>query len=279
MWLHDILVPFFAVNIVLNYLRCCFESPGFVVVEKSELQNTTKNGQKHSRDVRDDYTFGGCCCLTSRMNLSRELARCAEAFKEHAEIEKQLQDASKGGVDIVYYPSPESTVCKKSGITRPARAHYCRVLRKNVLEYDHFCPWVNNCIGKYNRRYFIKLLSYLIGGCFYGVGLLVAEFYLLMMRHFSTYGFHPLGARYSTGLLDLPPPWVLLDQYGSNGKIDDEDVLRMAFPLMAGIGLVLCLLISPHLTPGGLTTVERLGRRATAARAVRQGSRGKNKRA
>ena len=252
MWLHDLIVPFFAVNIFLNYLRCCFESPGFVV-ENSEIQNMN--------DVRDDYTFGGCCCLTSRMNLAREHARCAEAFKEHAEIEKQLQDASTDGVDIVYYPSPETTICKKSGVTRPARAHYCSVLKKNVLEYDHHCPWVNNCIGKYNYRYFFRLLSSLIGGCLYGVGLLGAEFCRAMRRHFLTYGFRPLGARYSTGLLDLPPPWVLLDQYRSNGKVDDEDILRMAFPLLAGVGLVLSLIILPHLRLGGLTTVERLGRR------------------
>lgn len=262
MWLHDLLVPFFGLNIFINYLRCCFESPGFVV-EKSELQNMKNH-------VRDDYTFGGCCCLTSRINLAREHARSEEAFKEHAELEKQLQDAdaSKGGVKIVYYPSPETTVCKKSGVTRPARAHYCRVLERNVLEYDHHCPWVNNCIGKYNYRYFIQLLSYLIGGCLYGVGLLGAEFYVVMRRHFVTYGFRPLGARYTTGLLDLPPPWALLDQYRSNGRIDDEEVLRMAFPLMAGVGLVLCLIILPHLRLGGLTTVERLGRHDIVGLAV-----------
>lgn len=27
---------------------------------------------------------------------------------------------------------------------------------------DHHCPWINNCIGFYNRKYFIQLLSYVV---------------------------------------------------------------------------------------------------------------------
>ncbi|ETW36236.1 LOW QUALITY PROTEIN: hypothetical protein PFTANZ_03043 [Plasmodium falciparum Tanzania (2000708)] len=37
---------------------------------------------------------------------------------------------------------------------KPDRSHYCRAIEKNVLKMDHYCPWVANCVGFYNYKFF-----------------------------------------------------------------------------------------------------------------------------
>jgi len=57
--------------------------------------------------------------------------------------------------------------CRKCNSTKPRRAHHCVVCQKCVLKMDHHCPWMINCIGFHNHKYFLLFLLYLCIGCFY----------------------------------------------------------------------------------------------------------------
>jgi len=50
--------------------------------------------------------------------------------------------------------------CRRSNLYRPLRSHFCSVTRRVVLNMDHFCPWVINTVGFYNRKFFVLFLLY-----------------------------------------------------------------------------------------------------------------------
>ena len=57
--------------------------------------------------------------------------------------------------------------CRKCQAPKPPRTHHCSVCRQCVMKMDHHCPWVNNCVGFYNYRFFCLFLLYLAAGCFF----------------------------------------------------------------------------------------------------------------
>lgn len=50
--------------------------------------------------------------------------------------------------------------CRKCEISRPARARHCSVCDRCVMRFDHHCPWVGNCIGQQNHKFFLLTSVY-----------------------------------------------------------------------------------------------------------------------
>ncbi|KAJ8737127.1 hypothetical protein PYW07_000398 [Mythimna separata] len=76
----------------------------------------------------------------------------------------------KGVVTEPGYPPPSTlisdaaSICRRCISPRPPRTHHCSVCDRCVLAMDHHCPWLNNCVGYYNARFFFLYMVYMVIG-------------------------------------------------------------------------------------------------------------------
>lgn len=73
--------------------------------------------------------------------------------------------------------------CKVCNVWKPERTHHCSACNRCVLNMDHHCPWIGNCVGFYNRKYFIQLLIYAVANLLFTV--VHAVHYLINESFFS----------------------------------------------------------------------------------------------
>lgn len=57
--------------------------------------------------------------------------------------------------------------CQKCNKYKPDRCHHCRVCNSCILRMDHHCPWIANCVGWGNHKYFFLLVLYSGANCVY----------------------------------------------------------------------------------------------------------------
>lgn len=170
---HDTMVLYLSVMVLYHLLSASFLSPGVALPENARARVTTTSNPHISSpsesvaEQKDRWAAvaeqGGCWGCNPpaidreaerrRVELSigdftrQELNGIASMIGDGQDVQIQ-KDVEKSPPRL--YPEVDPTWCDKCRIVRPPRCHHCSHCQRCVLQFDHHCVWLNNCVG-YNN--------------------------------------------------------------------------------------------------------------------------------
>jgi DHHC palmitoyltransferase len=224
--IHTAIVIYLSIMVLLTYFHVIMESPGVAL--------PTGNGSLRWSALESQ---GGILGWNASIDVSAENQRVNSygPFRRD-EVEETGE---------IIFPINTFSYCQICCIWRPPRCHHCSKCKRCILQMDHHCPWVNNCIGYNNIRYFLRSLTFLVIGCWYGVSILYACFVDAIRQQIVEHGWKLLYDK-GTGFLDLPYPTEII--YGIlYANLEVKVWIKLIFPLLFAVGVVLTALWLHHL--------------------------------
>lgn len=100
-------------------------------------------------------------------------------LQDYPALADQYADGFASGETKIY------KYCFECGRVKPERTHHCSRCNRCHLKMDHHCPWLANCIGYRNHKYFYALLVLGTGAAIAMSGTLIAAAKGLFMANGS----------------------------------------------------------------------------------------------
>lgn len=79
---------------------------------------------------------------------------------------KRLGQGQTPGSEVLFESEPAPRLCATCLVDRAKATTHCRVCNRCVTALDHHCPFVNNCVGRGNRRAFVIFCASACIACF-----------------------------------------------------------------------------------------------------------------
>ncbi|CAM9757642.1 unnamed protein product [Chrysoparadoxa australica] len=267
---HAVVFSYCAFNVLWNYYHCAFTHPGrpsHILEEDGSCNDlgignapVTGRGQDLWEDSSDDDLIVAETGQGVSRNSVGDRRPALPITRETRVAQRKLQCG----------------FCKKCLGPKPARAHHCKVCDTCILHMDHHCPWMNNCVGYFNYRYFVLFLMYCWCGLAYVVVCTIPPF--LAMGRRERVSAAPLTVPQSCRVCCTafsPLAWAHIVAMAQRTPFSNEEQssIVLAFVLSVSTGMAITVLFSWHvyLISSGQTTIEFHENQVKKRRALRTG--------
>ena len=165
-----IFVSIFTFLTLFCFFKTAFTNPGYlpspIEFEIKYLVNPSKNLQEERcKFISKLNNF----CSNGPMNSSELMAVQNKINKYFVDQTFSLSTSELSGKDTSIISvtnskkdNEKAVLCPSCVRWKPERCHHCKQCNKCVIKMDHHCPWLANCVGYFNYKYFILTLIY---GC------------------------------------------------------------------------------------------------------------------
>jgi len=135
-----------------SFYLACSSNPGVVETSPSTKQATLYSNliplpsslTSESRLVDEN----GLMMVRSRRNSTSSSSTFEDfLLTNNKDEEEDIEKGMKEEQHVIHYLQ-KYTFCHSCQVVRPLRAKHCKVKGRCVREFDHFCPFIFNTVGK-----------------------------------------------------------------------------------------------------------------------------------